>query len=65
MSHTRAVWLFVLALTALRFSMFGAADHGAEETSLTYAFATSEKAYMIRFKDGRWAPQPGLVSAHE
>ena len=24
-----------------------------------------EKAYMIRFKDGRWAPQPGLVSAHE
>src|SRR5204863_8087923 len=31
MSHTRAVWLFVLALTALRFTMLGTSDLSFDE----------------------------------
>src|SRR5256886_8915700 len=49
MSHTRAVWLFVLALTALRFSMLGTSDLSFDEA---YYWMWSERLAPAYFSKG-------------
>src|SRR5436190_17199387 len=55
MSHTRAVWLFVLALTALRFSMLGTSDLSFDEA---HYWMWSERLAPAYFSKG-----PGVAFA--
>src|SRR5882757_10544510 len=55
MSHTRAVWLFVLALTAVRFTMLGTSDLSFDET---HYWMWSERLAPAYFSKG-----PGIAFA--
>src|SRR5437762_12062045 len=55
MSHTRAVWLFVLALTALRFTMLGTSDLSFDEA---HYWMWSERLAPAYFSKG-----PGVAFA--
>jgi hypothetical protein len=55
MSHTRAVWLFVLALTALRFTMLGTSDLSFDEA---HYWMWSERLAPAYFSKG-----PGIAFA--
>src|SRR3954453_20487679 len=55
MSHTRAVWLFVLALTAIRFTMLGTSDLSFDEA---HYWMWSERLAPAYFSKG-----PGVAFA--
>ena len=55
MSHTRAVWLFVLALTAIRFTMLGTSDLSFDEA---HYWMWSERLAPAYFSKG-----PGIAFA--
>src|SRR5438270_210123 len=55
MSHTRAVWLFVLALTAVRFTMLGTSDLSFDEA---HYWMWSERLAPAYFSKG-----PGIAFA--
>src|SRR5678815_1110232 len=55
MSHTRAVWLFVLALTGIRFSMLGTTDLSFDEA---HYWMWSERLAPAYFSKG-----PGIAFA--
>src|SRR3954465_10610854 len=55
MSHTRAVWLFVLALTAVRFTMLGTSDLSFDEA---HYWMWSERPAPAYFSKG-----PGIAFA--
>src|SRR5256885_17150851 len=55
MSHTRAVWLFVLALTGLRFTMLGTSDLSFDEA---HYWMWSERLAPAYFSKG-----PGIAFA--
>src|ERR1700760_4307392 len=55
MSHTRAVWLFVLGLTAIRFTMLGTSDLSFDEA---HYWMWSERLAPAYFSKG-----PGVAFA--
>src|SRR4051812_50215310 len=55
MSHTRAVWLFVLALTGIRFTMLGTSDLSFDEA---HYWLWSERLAPAYFSKG-----PGIAFA--
>ena len=55
MSHTRAVWLFILSLTAIRFTMLGTSDLSFDEA---HYWMWSERLAPAYFSKG-----PGVAFA--
>src|SRR3954462_546745 len=55
MSHTRAVWLFILALTGIRFAMLGTSDLSFDEA---HYWMWSERLAPAYFSKG-----PGIAFA--
>src|SRR5438067_8089566 len=55
MSHTRAVWLFILSLTAIRFTMLGTSDLSFDEA---HYWMWSERLAPAYFSKG-----PGIAFA--
>src|ERR1043165_4458871 len=55
MSHTRAVWLFILSLTAVRFTMLGTSDLSFDEA---HYWMWSERLAPAYFSKG-----PGIAFA--
>src|SRR5438105_5919899 len=64
MSHTRAVWLFILSLTAIRFTMLGTSDLSFDEA---HYWMWSERLAPAYFSKGPgialpFAPAPRFLA---